>query len=189
MPAAQQFVGDDIAEQRQCAGLIGVAHHHRGPFTHELPVDEPRVVRGPRPHQHRALDLQLDPFVGDLHHAPRAVEEQPPEIGDQAEGVHIDVEFVGHHRKLVHLLDLVELDLIAHQVVEASVDVDERTGHRQEISARHDLHRLDRDTRAGSTPGRPRGRTARATCLVAICRARLWWICSASVLLPELIVP
>ncbi len=71
------------------------------------------------------LHVQLDPLVGDLEHPARSVEEQAPEVGQQAEGIDIGVEFVGNAAELVDLVDGVELHLVAHHVVEASVVGDE----------------------------------------------------------------
>ena len=118
VPPAEQLVGDDLAEQRFPAGSGGVAHHDRLPLPDEHAVDEAGVVRRPTPAPATILDVELDPLVGDLEQPPGAVEELAAEVGEEPEGVDVDVELVGDERELIDLLDGVELDLVAHQVVE-----------------------------------------------------------------------
>lgn len=118
VPAAQQLVRDDLTEQRLAVGSGGVAHHDRLPFPDEHAIDESGVVRRPPPAPAPGLDVELHPFVGDLEQPAGALEQQATEVGEQPEGVDVDVELVGDQRELVDLLDGVELDLVAHQVVE-----------------------------------------------------------------------
>ena len=98
------------------------------------------VARGAAPAA--GLDLERHPLVGDLEHALRALEQPAAEIGDETEGVDVDLHVVDDAAELVALLGRVELDLVADEVVERPVP----DGEGVDVEIGLDLDRRCRDT-------------------------------------------
>ena len=91
------------------------------------------------------LDLQRHALVGDLEHALRALEQPAAEIGDETEGVDVDLHVVDDAGELVALLGGIELDLVADEVVQRPVV----HGEGVDVEIRLDLDRRCGDARAG----------------------------------------
>ena len=75
--------------------LVGVAHHHRLALVDDDAVHDPGVVGGTGTAPAAGLDLQrrlCSSAISSIRFVP--VEELTPEVGDQPEGVHVDLEVV-----------------------------------------------------------------------------------------------
>lgn len=117
MGATEKFVGDGVAEERGIRG-DDVAHHDRVSLIDDDAVDQAGVKRGPTSAPAPGLHVELHSFVGQFQQAFGPRKELTPEIGDESERVDIGVESIGHHGKLVGLVDRIELAFVADDVIQ-----------------------------------------------------------------------
>lgn len=116
--ATNQFVGHDFPEKRnRSRRCFGVTNNDDSTLVHDDPIDEPGVVGGTGTAPTPSFNVQLNPLISYFEKALGAVEELPPEIGDEAKGVHVGPEIVDNPCQLISLRWGVELNFIAHQVV------------------------------------------------------------------------
>lgn len=116
--ATQQFVANNVTEQRFFSGGCSVTNDNCLAFEDDFVVHQSRIVGGPRTTPATSLNLHFGALVGDFEHAAGSVKEQSAKVGDQAEGIYIDTEVINDRRQLVALLGGIELHLITHQEVE-----------------------------------------------------------------------
>ena len=117
VPAAEHLVGDhdggsprrarrDVADDH----LVALDDHH--------PVDGPGVVGGPLAAPAQGADLQQLDLVAELDEPLGAGEQPGLEVGHDADGDDVDLQLVDDPGQLVDLHGLVELRLVADQVVD-----------------------------------------------------------------------
>ena len=118
---AEQLVADDVAEDLHRSRLERVADDDGLALVDDEVVDDAGVVGGAGAAPAARLDLERHPLVGDLEHALRALEQSAAEVGDQTEGVDVDLHVVDDAGELIALVGCVELDLVADDVVQRPV--------------------------------------------------------------------
>ena len=140
MPAAEQLVAHDVAEQLLPIGTGGVADHHDVALVHDGPVDGPRGSLAP----HQQAPTAWGPGRRDLQHPLGAVEQHAAEVRDQPEREHIHAQIVDDAGQLVALLRRVEPRLVAHEVVERLVGAGEleQVEFAGDLDRRHTPRRL-----------------------------------------------
>ena len=129
--------------------MIGVAHDHHVAVVDLVAVDQAGVLGGSGAAPAAGLDLDLDPLVGQFQEPGRAREQAAAEVGEQAEGVDVDVQVVDHAGQLLDLGRCVELGLVAHEVVEAAVSGGEAVAEVLEIELVADVDGAGRHAEAG----------------------------------------
>ena len=144
--STQQFIGDHIAKERFAGGRIGVTNHNNLAFVHNRAVDQATVVGGPFSAPASCLNLELHSLVGQLQEALCAREQSSTKIGDQAKGVHIYVELIGHKCQLFDLGVGIKLRFIADQVIEPAVISRVPRRRDKEVNIGCDLDGFDRNS-------------------------------------------
>ena len=100
------------------------------------------------PHQHSASTWRTCDLVGQLDEALRSREEPGAEVGEDAEGEHVDAELVDHAGELVDLVGGVELGLVADEVVAATAGLEHVDDVLPEVGLLGDLDRRHGESEA-----------------------------------------
>ena len=98
MTAAQQLIPNDVTKHFLFARRHRVADHNGLTLVNDEIIHYAGVVSGTTSTPAARLNLQRHPFIGDLEHSFRSIEQQASEIGDKAKGVDVDLHLINNSR-------------------------------------------------------------------------------------------